>query len=175
MSREDNDRFTAQKYVQSHGAELYRRTMYTFWKRTCPPPTLSTFDAPDRETCTVRRARTNTPLQALILLNDPTYIEASRKMAERVLGSEGGKSATSRLSFVFRLSTARQPSDRELAALNRMLDAQLTKYRTDREAAEKLLSVGESKRDESLDISELAAWATVCSAILNLDETVTRN
>ena len=85
MSREDGDKFSAQKYVQSHGPDLYRRTMYTFWKRTCPPPTLATFDAPDRELCTVRRARTNTPLQALVLLNDPTYVEASRKLAERIL------------------------------------------------------------------------------------------
>jgi hypothetical protein len=175
MSREDNDRFTAQKYVQSHGADLYRRTMYTFWKRTCPPPTLATFDAPDRETCTVRRARTNTPLQALILLNDPTYIEGSRKMAERVLGNEGGDTADAKLAFAFRLATARRPSDRESGALKRILDAQLAHYRNDREAAEKLISIGESKQTDSFDVSELAAWATVCSTILNLDETVTRN
>ena len=85
MSRQDGDNWSAQKYTQSHGADLYRRTMYTFWKRTCPPPTLATFDAPDRETCTVRRSRTNTPLQALVLLNDPTYVEAARKLAERIL------------------------------------------------------------------------------------------
>jgi hypothetical protein len=85
MSRDDGKNWTAQTYVQDHGKDLYRRTMYTFWKRTCPPPTLATFDAPDRETCTVRRARTNTPLQALVLLNDPTYVEASRKLAERMM------------------------------------------------------------------------------------------
>ena len=84
-SRGDSSNWTAQSFVQSHGDDLYRRGMYTFWKRTCPPVQLSTFDAPDRETCTVRRARTNTPLQALITLNDPTYLEASRKLAERVL------------------------------------------------------------------------------------------
>src|SRR5262249_20417789 len=84
-SRKGGHNLSAQTYTQSHGSVLYRRTMYTFWKRTSPPPTLSTFDAPDRETCTVRRQRTNTPLQALILMNDPTYVEASRKLAERLL------------------------------------------------------------------------------------------
>jgi hypothetical protein len=175
MSREDNDRFTAQKYVQSHGADLYRRTMYTFWKRTCPPPTLATFDAPDRETCTVRRARTNTPLQALILLNDPTYVEASRKLAERLLHGEGGDSTESRLTFAFRLATARRPSDRELDVLKRIVESQRDVYEKDLEAAEALLAVGESKRDKSLDAAELAAWTTAASTILNLDETVTRN
>jgi len=173
MSRADGANWTAQTYVQSHGADLYRRTMYTFWKRTCPPPTLATFDAPDRETCTVRRARTNTPLQALILLNDPTYVEASRKLAERML-TEAGKSPDERIAFAFRLATARQPSAGELAVVRKILDRQLAVYGKDRDAAMKLLSVGESPRNEKLDVAELAAWTTVASVILNLDETVTK-
>jgi len=174
MSREDGDRFSAQKYVQSHGEGLYRRTMYTFWKRTCPPPTLATFDAPDRETCTVRRARTNTPLQALVLLNDPTYVEASRKLAERVL-LEGGDSADAKIDFLFRLVTARRPTDREHAILTALLRDQEQKYREDRAAAEKLVAVGESARNPKFAVDEVAAWATMASAVLNLDESVTRN
>jgi hypothetical protein len=173
MSRADGKNWTAQTYVQSHGADLYRRTMYTFWKRTCPPPTLATFDAPDRETCTVRRARTNTPLQALILLNDPTYVEASRKLAERIL-TEAGPTADERLAFAFRLATARQPSAKELGVLRKILERQIAVYKNDHEAAHKLLSVGESPRNENLDLAELAAWTTVASVILNLDETVTK-
>jgi hypothetical protein len=110
-SREDGANWTAQVYRQSHGPDLYRRTMYTFWKRTSPPPTLSTFDAPDRETCTVRRATTNTPLQALILLNDPTYVESSRKLAERML-REAGPSNADRIAFAFRLAIARRAAGR---------------------------------------------------------------
>ena len=108
MSRADGANWTAQTYTQSHGKDLYRRTMYTFWKRTCPPPSLATFDAPDRETCTVRRSRTNTPLQALVLMNDPTYVEASRKLAERMM-KEGGATAEERIAFAFQLATARPP------------------------------------------------------------------
>ena len=173
MSRADGKNWTAQTYVQSHGADLYRRTMYTFWKRTCPPPTLATFDAPDRETCTVRRARTNTPLQALILLNDPTYIEASRKLAERVL-TEGDDTVDRRITFAFRLATARRPTAKEIGVLRRMLERQIAVFRHDPEAALKLLAVGESPRNEKLDPAELAAWTTVASVILNLDETVTK-
>jgi hypothetical protein len=173
MSREDGDRFSAQKYEQSHGEDLYRRTMYTFWKRTCPPPTLATFDAPDRETCTVRRARTNTPLQALVLLNDPTYVEASRKLAERIL-SEPDESIEARITLVFRLVLARQPREQEIDIVKEMLAEQLEKYRRDRGEAEKLLSVGESPWDQRFDAAELAAWAAIAGAILNLDETVTR-
>ena len=108
-SREDGKNWTAKTYTQSHGADLYRRTMYTFWKRTSPPPTLITFNAPDRETCTVRRATTNTPLQALVLLNDPTYVEASRKLAERILVECGG-TTDERIALAFRLATARAPA-----------------------------------------------------------------
>ena len=114
-SRGDSSNWTAQSFVQSHGDDLYRRSMYTFWKRTCPPVQLSTFDAPDRETCTVRRARTNTPLQALITLNDPTYLEASRKLAERVL-REAPSDFAQRLRFLFRSVTCRVPTDREVGS-----------------------------------------------------------
>ena len=99
MSRQDGKNWTAQTYVQSHGKDLYRRTMYTFWKRTSPPPTLMTFDAPDREICTVRRPRTNTPLQALVLMNDPTYLEASRKLAERMMLEARGRRAADTLGL----------------------------------------------------------------------------
>src|SRR5262249_18245378 len=173
MSRADGANWTAQTYTQSHGPDLYRRTMYTFWKRTCPPPTLATFDAPDRETCTVRRARTSTPLQALLLLDDPTYIEASRKLAERML-TEGNRTADERIAFAFRLATARKATAKEVAVLRKIFDRQIAVYRSDRDAATKLLSVGESPRNEKLDLAELAAWTTVASVILNLDETVTK-
>jgi mono/diheme cytochrome c family protein len=165
--------FTAQTYVQSHGADLYRRGMYTFWKRTVPPATMSTFDAPDRETCTVRRLRTNTPLQALVLMNDPTYLEAARKLAERVL-LEAGSSPSERIAYAFRLATARRPSERELAVLERIYQEQLRTYQQNPEAAAKLLSVGESPRNGQLDPIELAAWSMVASVILNLDEAVTK-
>ena len=146
--------------------------MYTFWKRTSPPPQLVTFDAPDRETCTVRRSRTNTPLQALVLMNDPTYVEASRKLAERLL-----KEATTtddRLILAFRLATARPPTAAEIGILRQVLERQFTRYQADEKAALQLLAVGESPRDERLAPAELAAWAVVASVILNLDETVTK-
>jgi hypothetical protein len=171
--REDGANWTAQTYVQSHGADLYRRTMYTFWKRTSPPPSLATFDAPDRETCTVRRARTNTPLQALVLLNDPTYVEAARKLAERVL-QQAEATAEARAALAFKLCTARCPKPAELEILLGVLREQQRAYHEQPQVALELLAVGESSRDESLDPAELAAWTVVCSTILNLDEVITR-
>jgi hypothetical protein len=173
MSREDGKNWTAQTYVQDHGRDLYRRTMYTFWKRTCPPPSLATFDAPDRETCTVRRARTNTPLQALVLMNDPTYVEASRQFAERIL-REGGPSLDARLTFAFRTVLVRSPNQQELAILRQIYEKQKARFAALPESAAKLLSVGESPRDESLEAAELAAWTMVASTLLNLDEAVTK-
>jgi hypothetical protein len=167
------DGFSAQAYEQSHGKDLYRRGMYTFWKRTVPPASLATFDAPDREKCTARRTLTNTPLQALALLNDPTYVEASRAMAQRTL-REGGKNVDSRLEYAFRLATARKPSGKEAKVLRGLLGERLTSFRRDRASAIKLLNVGESPRDESLDAAELAAWTTIASVILNLDETISK-
>jgi hypothetical protein len=174
MSRGDGAKWTAQVYVQDHGPDLYRRTMYTFWKRTSPPPTLTTFDAPDRETCVVRRSRTNTPLQALVLMNDPTYVEASRKLAERMMTNAYGD-ADARIAFAFRLATDREPAPQELTVLKKIYGAQLGVYQQDPAAADKLLKVGESPRNEKLDAPELAAFTTVASVILNLDETITRS
>ena len=173
MARADGKNWTAQEYLQSHGPDLYRRTMYTFWKRTCPPAQLATFDAPDRETCTVRRARTNTPLQALVLMNDPTYVEASRKLAERIL-LEGGTSLDERITFAFRLTTSRKPTPRELAVLRRVFEQQSARFQADPAAATKLLSVGESPRHEQLAAHELATWAAVANVLLSLDEVVTK-
>jgi hypothetical protein len=174
--RQDGKNFSAQEYVQSHGPDLYRRTMYTFIKRTAPPPSLVTFDAPDRETCTVRRARTNTPLQALILMNDPTYVEASRKFAERIMSEPAANaSLEDRIGFAFRSATGRPPAPTELNALRRLFDSQLIVFQQDPATASKLLAVGESPRDASLDPTELATWSVIASVILNLDETVTKS
>ena len=167
------DGFSMQTYEQSHGKDLYRRGMYTFWKRTNPPASLSTFDAPDREKCTARRTLTNTPLQALALLNDPTYVEASRALAQRAL-LEGGRTIDGRIAYAFRLATARTPTPEETGVLRALLVERLASFRRDRQAANQLLSVGESPLDARLNAGELAAWATVSSVILNLDETITK-
>jgi hypothetical protein len=160
-------------YKQGHGEDLYRRSMYTFWKRTAPPPGLNTFDAPDREFCTIRRPQTNTPLQALVLLNDPTYVEAARKLAERMM-AEGGATPGERIGFGFRLATARLPADGELAVLRETFERRLAHYAANADAAAKLLGAGESPRNAALPPAELAAYATVASMILNLDEVITK-
>ena len=167
------DGFSAQAYRQSHGSDLYRRGMYTFWKRTAPPASLATFDAPDREKCTARRAQTNTPLQALVLLNDPTFVEASRALAQRTM-LEGGRDARTRIRYAFRLATSRLPTGQELGVLRTLLDGRLKAFRQDRQAALKLLGVGESPRDRRLDAAELAAYTTVTSVIFNLDEAISK-
>jgi len=161
------------KYTQGHGDDLYRRSMYTFWKRTAPPPSLSAFDAPDREYCQLRRAQTDTPLQALVLMDDPTYIEASRKLAERMI-HEGGDSPASRIAFLFHLATAHAPTDAELKVLCDTFSRRLANYQSKPDAANKLLAIGESKSDAKLDPPELAAYTTVASMVLNLDEVITK-
>jgi hypothetical protein len=165
--------FSGQAYEQSHGKDLYRRGVYTMWKRTVPAASLSTFDAPDREKCTARRSVTNTPLQALTLMNDPTYVEAARALAQRAL-LEGGKDDKSRVVYAFRLATARTPNGREVGVLRDVLDGGRRLFAADRRSAAKLIDVGESPRDRRLDPAELAAWTTVASVILNLDETITK-
>jgi mono/diheme cytochrome c family protein len=163
----------SQKYVPEIGEAQYRRSLYTYWKRQSPPPNMLIFDAPTREYCVVRRPRTNTPLQALALLNDPQFVESSRAFAQRIL-LEGGSTVESRIAFAFRLATARKPADDEINVLRKVLDQQLADYRRDKDAAEKLLSVGTLKAKGDLEPSELAAWTTIASMLLNLDETVTK-
>ena len=147
--------------------------MYTFWKRTCPPPGLNTFDAPEREVCTARRSRTNTPLQALVLMNDPTYLEAARKLAERAM-SEGGDTAESRIAFAFRVVLSRPPSLAEADVLVTTYRQRLAKYQQFPSAAKSLLSVGDSAPRESFDVPEFAALTAVMNLILNLDEVITK-
>ncbi len=138
-----------------------------------PPPALVTFDAPDREKCTARRSVTNTPLQALVLLNDPTYVEAARFLAARTL-TEGGKTSTGRINYAFRLATGRVPDPQERAVLAEAAQEALADYRLHSSEATALLTVGASKSDPRLDPQELAAWTTVAGIILNLDGTITK-
>jgi hypothetical protein len=159
-------------YRQDHGQSLYRRSLYTFWKRASPPPMMANFDAPGREACAVRETRTNTPLQALDLMNDVTFMEAARVLAQRMM-QQGGPTPATRISFAFRLATTRLPLERETGILRSSHQYNLDRFRTNPEAALKLISQGESPRDPSLDPSELAAYTTIASLILNLDETVT--
>lgn len=161
------------QYVPDTGESLYRRSLYTFWKRQAPPPALLTFDAPTRETCTVQRTHTNTPLQALVLMNDPTFIEASRHLAERMMRLTHIDDA-GRLNTAFRAATARRPTEEELQILLELFHAQKVAYERNPKAARDLLTVGESPRDQSLAADEAAAWTTVVSTILSLDETITR-
>jgi hypothetical protein len=164
---------TAQTFVQDHGEKLYRRSLYTFWKRTAPPPNMTVFDAPNRETCVVARPSTTTPLQALVLLNDAQFVEASRAFAERALHREG--SDGDRLRWAFEESTSRSPSDAELRVLTSALSRERKRYTANEQQARDYLSAGESPRDPSLPIAEHAAWAQVAALLLNLSETVTRN
>ncbi len=159
-------------YVPGSGADLYRRSLYTFWKRTIPPPSLTVFDAATREFCTVRESRTNTPLQALTLLNDPTFVEAARLLAERVMLAEA--SAEKRLSLAFTLVLGRQPSPRESEVLLAALTRHTTRFATAPDEASQLIAVGQLPPSSELKPTELAAYAAVCSTILNLDEAVTK-
>jgi hypothetical protein len=164
---------TAQTFVQDHGEKLYRRSLYTFWKRTAPPPNMTVFDAPNRETCVVARPATTTPLQALVLLNDVQFVEAARAFAQRMLQHHGDD--RERLLWGFEEATSRPPGDGELKVLNAALSRERRRYAANEQLARELLSAGESPRDERLPVPEHAAWAQVAALILNLSETVTRN
>jgi hypothetical protein len=160
-------------YQHDEGQGLYRRSLYTFWKRTIAPPAMMTFDSSDRETCVVTETRTNTPLQALNLMNDVTYTEASRLFAERMM-KEGGATPDERLSYGFRLAAARQPADEEREILLRSFHRYWDRYQTNPDDAAQYLSTGEHPRDETLPSADLAAYTALASLILNLDETITK-
>jgi hypothetical protein len=160
-------------YPRSKGPDLYRRGLYTFWKRTAPHPAQTTFDAADRSVCSARRQSTSTPLQALALLNDPTIVEAARLLGQRML-KEGGPSRAERATWAFRLVTARRPTDQESAILTKLYDEQAATFAADSKSTDRLLAVGDTKADPALDKTDLAAAASVALAILNHDAAVTR-
>jgi hypothetical protein len=164
---------TTQYYKRDAGEALYRRSLYTFWKRTAPPPSLMAFDAPSRETCVARRARTNTPLQALVLMNDEQYVEASRNLAARMI-KEGGDNPASQLTLGFRVCTARVPSEHELSILGKVHAEQLAHYQANPAEAEKLLVIGASLRPEGIDPATHAAMTMMANLLLNLDEAITK-
>ncbi len=162
------------RFRQDHGESLYRRSMYIYWKRSAPHPAMQIFDAPTREKCSVGRPRTNTPLQALVTLNDVQFVEASRKFAERIM-VEGGDDFTARLEHAFQICVARAPRQREIQICENVYKAQLASFWDDSERARQYLDHGESRRNEALSLEEHAAWTVLANMLLNLDEVLMRN
>ncbi|MEZ4777541.1 MAG: DUF1553 domain-containing protein [Bacteroidia bacterium] len=160
-------------YKPDTGESLYRRSMYTFIRRTSPPPAMTAFDASDRNSCVVRRQNTNTPMQALILMNDPQFVEAARFLGERMI-REGGETLNDRVVYGFRLATGRRPAPGEVDVLARLYEEELKKYSRDTESARLLLQTGDKLRDETLPLSESAAMAIVASMMMNHDEFYTK-
>ncbi|MEQ8763910.1 MAG: PSD1 and planctomycete cytochrome C domain-containing protein [Planctomycetota bacterium] len=160
------------RFSQDHGEALYRKSMYIYWKRSAPMPVMTIFDAPTREKCTVERQRTNTPLQALVTLNDIQFVEAARHLAERMIAA--GDDFDTRLRYGFELCTSRPPDDKRRRVMREIFDAQWADYAKDPTSADLLVSVGESDRDGAIDPVEHATWTVLASILLNLDETMNR-
>ena len=165
-------------YTRHTGDKLFRRGLYTLWKQSVPPAQMEIFDAPTREFCSTRRALTNSPTQAFVLMNDETYLEFSRKLAERLFADVNGPwkdKLSERVRRGFRLATGRSPKDGELESWISFSNENLQRFSADPGNAEKFLSYGETPRDKSLPPAELAAMSFTMSTILNLDETITRD
>lgn len=156
-------------YKITRGDSLYRRSLYTFVKRTSPHPAMTAFDAPNRDICIVKRENTNTPLQALVLLNDPQFVEPARVLAERIQ-KEKPQDVGSQINYAFRLSTGRKAKEKEISLLKELYEKQLQRFTEKPEEAKELLSFGDSPRSEELDVHKTAALAVVSSTILNHDE-----
>jgi len=166
--------FPKRTYEPDRGRSQYRRGLYTWWQRTFLHPSLLAFDATGHEECIAERARSNTPQQALVLLNDPTYVEAARVFAERII-RQGGSSDSDRIRWAMKRTLAREPSEQEIAILQSLLAKHREGYAKDRQDSKKLIAVGESPVCNNIEASELAAWTNVARAILNLHETMTRS
>ena len=160
-------------YPTSTGDERWRRGLYTFWRRTVPPPSLQTFDAPSREVCTIRRQSTNTPLQAFVTLNDPIFVEAAQGFARRIV-KEGGATPQSQATFALRLALARAPAPEQVAVLVDLHARELARYAADPESAHKLATSEMLPPIAAADAPELAAWTAVANVVLNLDAVLTR-
>jgi hypothetical protein len=158
---------SAQTFQMGRGSDLYRRSAYTFWKRTAPHPLLAAFDAPNRETCTAERPRTNSPLQALALLNDETMLQAARALATQTFASTP-RSDEGRVDFIFRTALSRRPEKRERQRLLQLFREQLAHFAADRAAASSLAE------DESPQATALAAWTIVAQVVFNLEEFVVK-
>jgi hypothetical protein len=166
--------FPKREWQNDKGESLYRRSLYTYWCRTFPHPSLVAFDAPSREECTVERPRSNTPLQALVLLNDPIYVEAARAFAERIVRDASG-SVDERIQFAYRQILNRKARPEEVKLLASIHDKHLQEFRTEKQAPDLLLQVGDHPAPREMDAAELATWTSVARVILNLHETITRN
>ncbi|MEE2886163.1 MAG: DUF1553 domain-containing protein, partial [Planctomycetota bacterium] len=163
------------RFVADKGPnKVHRRSIYTFWKRTAPPPQMTTLDAPSREECRVRRERTNTPLQALLLMNDRQYVEAARGVAARTLTEVQSKNNSARATWIFRLATSRNPSKDDLGDILALLNSAREEFARDPASAKALIAIGDQPPDQKLDPVELATWTLVANLILNLDEVITK-
>jgi hypothetical protein len=165
--------FPAREWQNGQGDDLYRRGLYTWWQRSFLHPSLLAFDATSREECTAERPRSNTPQQALVLLNDPTYVEAARVFAARIL-KDGGADDAARLKFAFQMAMQRDPTAAEAEVLTKLHAKHLAEYNADKSAAAALTDVGNAPKAQDLPPAELAAWTSVARVILNLHETMTR-
>ena len=147
--------------------------MYIYWKRSAPHPGMMAFDAPTREKCTIERSITNTPLQALVTLNDEQFVEASRFFAERIM-REGGDSVDEKIDWAFSIVTSHKPESKVRKSIKEFYEDQLAFFRSNNQNAQDFVSIGEKKRDESLNISEHAAWAVIAKLMLNMDQTINK-
>jgi hypothetical protein len=166
--------FPKRTYKHDAGESQYRRGLYTWWQRTFPHPSLLAFDAPSREECTAERSRSNNPLQALVLLNDPTYVESARTLAERIV-KEGGKTPASRAAFTIRVCLSREPLASEIAILTELYAEHEKQYQADPKSAAQLLAIGLHSVAKDANKPELAAWTSVARTVMNLHEAITRN
>ncbi len=162
------------KYMNAHGEDLYRRSLYTYWKRIQPPPAMVIFDAGRRNLCTVKRQSTNTPLQALVLLNDPQFITASQALAERMI-EEGGDSSRDRIAYAFRRATSRKPDVGEINILEDLFRKEMEEFQEHPERADAFLKIGEIKNKQGMNKLELASYAVVANTIINLSESLQKN
>jgi hypothetical protein len=165
--------FPPREWDDSTGDDQYRRGIYTWWQRTFPQPSLVAFDAPSREECVAERTRSNVPQQALVLLNDPTYVEAARVFAQRIV-RDGGRGFDERLRWAYERALARAPAAEEARVLGELLQKHGAQYRADKKAAARLVAAGQAPPPRDVDVVELAAWTSVARAILNLPEVITR-
>ena len=165
--------YTAQVYKQDQGDNLHRRSLYTFWKRLAPPPGLAAFDAPSRETCTVRRINSNTPLQAFVTLNDPVYVEAAQALARRIL-KEGGTTPEQRAKWALELVHCRPATDAQVKHVLELCKAETEAYRADKKAAEQMATEPLGPLPQGTDAAEAAAWTVVANVLLSLDAVLTK-